>query len=302
MVEKKDISALISLLDDPDEEVNKHVEEQLISYGEEVVPVLEDHYIHCNETIRKRLDSLIEKLQIRNLSYNLQQWAEGGAKDLLEGIYLINKIGYPHLKKSDLTNTLDKVRLDSWLEMHSATSPYDQVKVLNHIIFNIYEFQSPAPMKIGIDHYYLNRVLEEKTGNPLSIGILYSLIAQRLNIPIFGVNLPHHFVLAYKELANKPHMDKPFNEFNLMDPLSEGEVLFYINPYNKGTIFSKWNIDRFLKQVNIAQRRDYYHTCSHLDTILRVLRNMEIAYDKKQDHSKVRYISSLIGTLQPYAE
>ncbi|KAF5277932.1 hypothetical protein FQR65_LT15898 [Abscondita terminalis] len=44
---------------------------------------------------------------------------------------------------------------------------------------------------------YLNKVLESKKGNPITLACIYCVIAQRLDIPIYGVNLPKHFVLAY---------------------------------------------------------------------------------------------------------
>ncbi len=63
----------------------------------------------------------------------------------------------------------------------------------------------------------INQVLESKKGNPISLAAVYMLIAQKLKLPIFGVNLPNLFVLIYK---------------------SE-ELNFYINVFNRGVIFSK---------------------------------------------------------------
>lgn len=297
---ERDIEALITLLDDPDEEINKQVVNQLLSYGEEVVPFLEDYYIHCQHDVRIQLDNLIEQLQNKNITQSLQKWAEGGAANLFEGAYQVNKIGYPHLEEKELINKIDRIKLDAWIELHNTTSPFDQIKVLNRVIYDLHKFQEPGPMNSGPDHYFLNRVIDEKTGNPVSMGIVYCLIAQRLNIPVFGVNLPNYFILAYKELFNTPSTDKPFNRMDSLDPFTDGEVLFYINPYNQGNIFSKWNIDRFLKHLKISPRSEYYHPCSNLEIILRMLHNLAIVYNNAQNYSKMRYINNLIGSLQPY--
>lgn len=44
---------------------------------------------------------------------------------------------------------------------------------------------------------FINTVIESRKGNPLSLSLLYSVIAESLDLPIYGVNLPNHFVLAY---------------------------------------------------------------------------------------------------------
>jgi len=46
--------------------------------------------------------------------------------------------------------------------------------------------------------------------------MLYVLIAQSLKIPVYGIDLPRHFVLAYVD------------ETQL---LPEAEVMFYLNPF-----------------------------------------------------------------------
>ncbi len=59
----------------------------------------------------------------------------------------------------------------------------------------------------------LHLVLENKRGNPLTLCVIYLLIATKLDLPVYGVNLPNLFILTYKH----PVVDQ-----------------FYINVYNKG--------------------------------------------------------------------
>ena len=63
----------------------------------------------------------------------------------------------------------------------------------------------------------INAVLESKKGNPISMCVVYMLIAQKLKLPVYGVNLPSLFVLTYKK----------------------GDEQFYINAFNKGLNFFK---------------------------------------------------------------
>src|SRR5436190_1968728 len=82
-------------------------------------------------------------------------------------------------------------------------------------------------------------------------------------IPVYGVNLPEHFVLCYKdEEAILPI----FTEENQL------RILFYINPFSKGDIFGKKEIDNFLKQLKIQTEQYYYEPCTNLDMIQRLIR------------------------------
>ncbi len=301
MSAEKEIRSLVNLLDDTDQEVLDHVRQKILSYGEEIVPFLEDLYLHADKQVRDRLDDLIYQLQNKNLSYQLEKWAESGAEDLFEGIYQINKIGYPNLSKKELEGHVDRIKLDAWLELHNTENPMDQVRIINHVVYQINRFSGNTNHQKDIDCNFMNRVLEKKSGSPVLLGILYCIIAQRLNIPVFGVNLPRHFILVYKHLVHKPSSDQPLNATVSLNPKAAGEVLFYINAYNKGTIFSRWNIDRFLKQLNLEPRNHYYHPCTNVDIIMRVLQNLSDAYEKQKNFTKLKYVNSLIARLQPFS-
>jgi len=100
---------------------------------------------------------------------------------------------------------------------------------------------------------------------------LYTIIAQGLNIPIFGVNLPEHFILAYVEEST--HL-----------PILAGnpspKVIFYINPFSKGSAFSYKEIDSFLKQLKLDPDKMYYEPCSNIDMISRLIRNLIFSFEK----------------------
>ncbi|HEV7230802.1 MAG TPA: transglutaminase-like domain-containing protein, partial [Bacteroidia bacterium] len=135
---------------------------------------------------------------------------------------------------------------------------------------------------------YINNVLESKKGNPLSLSILYLIIAQDLSIPIFGVNLPEHFVLAYIDEEN---------QFPVYGE-TPNKVLFYINPFSKGAVFSSKEIDAFLKQLKLPMEQTYYEPCPNVDIIKRVFRNLILAYEKLGYPTKVKELENLLSILK----
>lgn len=296
-----EINALISLLDDTDEEVLVHVTGKLLSYGESVIPILEDRYLAATEKIlQAKIHEIIDIIHRTGLQRDLQKWAAEGGQDLFEGYFLISRFRYPELNKQAINNQLDKIRLDAWLELNFMLSPLDKVRILNNVFYDICGFKGNIDNYHSPDNSYINRVLETKKGNPISLAIIYSIIAQRLNIPVFGVNLPQHFILAYKDDSSLQDMSS-FKGNLYLDPLMHADVLFYINAFNKGAVFSKWNIDNFLKQLNIKPQEIYYEPCSNIEIIMRVCRNLIFSYEKLNDTLHARGLNELLNILQPFS-
>lgn len=295
-----EINALISLLDDTDEEIAKHVTSKLLSYGYLVIPLLEDRYLHETQPgVQQKIHALIDQIQQDSLHYDLQKWAEEGGKNLFEGFFLIARFRYPDLKKQEINNQIDQIKLDTWLGLSFQQSPLDKIKIINQVMYEKYKFTGNTEHYHSPDNSYINRVLETKKGNPISLAAIYSIVAQRLNIPLFGVNLPQHFILGYRDDSKLHSTGYKGNEY--MDYATPGEILFYVNAFNKGAIFSKWNIDQFLKQINLAPQMVYYEPCSNVDILMRVCRNLSFAYEKLEDYYHMDGIKELQNILQPFA-
>jgi regulator of sirC expression with transglutaminase-like and TPR domain len=131
---------------------------------------------------------------------------------------------------------------------------------------------------------YLSQVLETKKGNQPSLAIIYSIIAQKLDIPVYGVNLPQHFILAYLDESQQ-------SEF-------EGGILFYINAFNKGFIFGRRDVDMFLKQLSLKFDKQFYEPCSNNEIIKRVIRNLISAYENLGSTEKVNEMNELLTILE----
>ncbi|MCB9240290.1 MAG: hypothetical protein H6608_04105 [Flavobacteriales bacterium] len=113
------------------------------------------------------------------------------------------------------------------------------------------------PKNTDAHNSFLSRVLEHRTGNPISMAIVYSLIAQRLNIPVYGVNLPQHFVLGYRSEEGL-EIIRRFNDPSALGMGMTGDVMFYINPFSEGLILnheslsSSWNNLTSLPEKNTS--------------------------------------------------
>jgi regulator of sirC expression with transglutaminase-like and TPR domain len=121
------------------------------------------------------------------------------------------------------------------------------------------------------------------------IGLVYMLIAQKLDLPIFGVNLPQHFVLAYLEQGSYSGQNKSedFQQESYRRPL------FYINAFNMGSVFGKRDVDQFLKMVQVEPKDQFYRACTNTEILLRLFANLESSYRDAEEFHKISEVQAL---------
>jgi len=250
MINPIEVKSLIRLLDDPDKEIYEHVHDKLFSLGTEAIEYLESAFQEAFDPIQQdRLANLVHEIQFGIVKNDLKLWHQSGAFDLLQGILIVNRYQYPDLDEQKVINQIEAIKRDIWIQMMNDANPAEQVKLINHVFYNIHGFSGNTTNHQDPQNSYISQVLDTRRGNQISLAIIYSIIAQKLDIPVYGVNLPQHFILAYMDETMQ-------SEF-------EGGILFYINAFNKGFIFGRRDVDMFLKQLNLKFDKQFYEPCSN---------------------------------------
>lgn len=274
-----EIDALVKLLDDPDEEVYQHVQSRLLTYGIEVVSYLESAWEQSlNSVLQERIENLVHAIQFNTVKEDLNLWYQSGAFDLLQGALIVNRYQYPDLDEQQVINQIEEIKRDIWVGLQFEMSSIEKIKLINHVFYNQYGFSGNTKNHHDPQNSYLNQVLESKKGNQISLAIIYATLAQKLDIPVYGVNLPQHFILGYIDDNNTE---------------KEYGVLFYINAFNKGAIFGKHDVDQFLRQLNLEPQPGFYSPCSNTEIIRRIIRNLVSAYENLGSTDKVDELKQL---------
>jgi hypothetical protein len=281
-----EISALLSLLDDPDDTIFSEIKGRILSLGGDIIPELENTFeTNFDTLVQQRALDLIHEIQFSNTLKALKNWRENDSHSILEGAIIIAKYQYPDLIENKIKKHIEQLRTDIWLELNDELTALEKINVINHIIFDIHSFSGNTQNFHAPQNSFINAVLESKKGNPLLLAILYLIIAQGLKIPVYGINLPEHFILAYIDDAEFAYNTKIKN------------VLFYINPFSRGTVFGKVEIDNFLRQLTLKQENHYYQPCTNIDMMRRLLRNLSYSFEKQGYKDKVVEINQLLDQL-----
>jgi regulator of sirC expression with transglutaminase-like and TPR domain len=283
-----ELEALISLLDEPDEEIFQAIHDRIFALGKEAVPALENLWENSfDPLVQHRIEELIHIIQFENLKKEMNEWSQFGHHDLLQGTLLVTKFQYPDIDEEAIIKKIGAFSQDVWLELNQNLTGLEKVKVINHILFDIHKLSGNLANINSADNFYLNTLLDTKKGSPLILGIIYISISQSLRIPVYGVDLPRHFVLAYTDEILLTPRDNP-----------EGDVLFYINPFNKGAVFTKNEIELFIKQLKLERKDAYFVPCDNKTIIRRMMNELIFIYDQSGNPVKRDELKELLGMVE----
>jgi regulator of sirC expression with transglutaminase-like and TPR domain len=272
-MEEKELKALVSLLDDDDQQIISHVEGKILSIGKTVIPFLEREWeSNLNPSVQNRIEELIHTLQYDLLRERLKNWYEGKDHDLLEGMWILATYQYPDLELEKLKQELEQIYYETWLEFRPDLYAFDQIKVINSVLFSKLKFGANTKNFHSPGNSMINVVLESRKGNPITLCVIYLLVAQKLKLPVHGVNLPNLFILTYKDDNHQ----------------------FYVNAFNRGLIFSKQDIENYINELHLVPQPSFFEACSNLEIIRRALRNLVMSFEKMGEHAKANEVKVLL--------
>lgn len=289
-MDKKELDAIIKLLDDPDDNIYKTISNKLFDQGSSIILKLENAWEKStNIVLQSRIEEIIQTIQFSEIKKELYQWKEKNQENLLYGVYIIAKFQYPEIKYEDIHKKIKAIKKEVWIELSNNLTALEKVKVINHIFFKIIGFKRNVSNQYSPQNAFINDVLDTKKGNQISLAVLYAIIAQELNLPIFGVDLPASFILAYKD---------ELSIIQKLDIENEEGILFYINPFNKGAVFGKKEIKYFLKQQKIDPQTSYFSVCSNSKSLERLLDSLIESYKKLGYADKIKSLNELLEILR----
>ncbi len=276
MIRENEINALIALLDDNDPEVLDHVAHKLFSLGPIVIDKLENAYTQSPlELVQQRIENIIHKIQFDRVENDLLHWAQVESDDLLKGILIVTRHRYADADEDKIIKTINRIKKEIWQGLNNYLSPLEQIKVLNQTLFSQYQFKGVQVQENDVRYSYLNNIIDTHKGNHFTLGLLYLTLCQQLEIPMYGVCLSTHFILA----RTKDYI----TDFDDNDHLKHS-ILFYINPFNRGLAFSDREINSYLKKLNINVSEKYYLPASNKVILKEYIQYLTHLYKKPEDN------------------
>ena len=202
--------------------------------------------------------------------------------DLAHGALLIAKAAYPDLNESLYLERLDRMASRVRLDMTADTESVDIIAKLNCILFEQEKFRGNRDNYYDPDNSFLNRVLDRKTGIPITLSLIYIEVAGRLGLDVRGIGLPGHFITALYQASGK----------------------IFIDPFNRGKILT---VDECLEIIRthmgnaFAPDLHWLQPISRKELLTRMLRNLKLIYARQDNDVMLFKMIHWILTLQPEA-
>lgn len=293
MEETREISALFHLIDDPDKEVFTTVSDRIVSFGKHIIPNLENLWENTpDEEVQERIEMLIHRLHLRDLTAELTQWKNQPEQDLLQGALLICKYQYPELVVSSVLQEIEKIRRNIWLELNSYLTALEQTNVITTILYSYYNLKGVEISYKDPNDFLMNKVLDSKKGNSFSNGILYLVMSELLDVPIRAVNIPRQFILGF--------FDADFMDWEGMTNNPSAKIQFYIDPMS-GQIYTHNDVETYFSRISVTPTTSYFKPMTNQRIIQYLIEEFAKCFDDEKNRYKHRELLQLASLLDKNA-
>ncbi len=288
MQETKEINALFTLIDDPDEEVYSTVSEKIVAYGKNIIPNLEHLWeTTLSEDVQERIEMIIHHLHYSDLTRDLTEWRDSAYHDLLFGALLVAKYQYPDLQTTPVLQDIEKIRRNVWLELNSFLTPLEQANVLSSIVYNYYNLKGVEVNYENPDEFFIHKVLGAKKGNALTNGIIYQVLCDLLDINAKIINIPKQCIIAFyhSDYEEATHMGHP-----------QDKIHFYVDA-TTGQAFSHKDVENYFNRISVPLSPAYFKPQSHKRIIQVLLEETGKCFDSPTKDYKRKELMQLADLL-----
>ncbi len=141
--------------------------------------------------------------------------ADNESINIAEVSLLIAKEEYSEIKIADYIECVEWYARLLRARISEVDGPKSIVKIINEFLFDELDFNY---VQTGnLEDLYLNKVIDRRKGNCVGLSILYLSIAERLKLPLFGVNVPEHIFIRYDDGNQKINIETGHKGMALSD-------------------------------------------------------------------------------------
>ncbi len=265
--------AIVRLLEDNDPETVRLVKDQLVQAGDDAVGDLRELIAKGDTPASQHAREVLSRIADQDAEdeFSLLCHFFGEHNDLERANWMLSRALMPGIDFTSL-----EAKVNSWgrqflLKSSGAVSSRERVLLLANFMSGELGFRG------NTDDYYSERncllpfVIESRMGIPITLTLLYMMVAARAGMCIAGVNLPGHFIARHGDL--------------------------YFDPFHRGRILTKADCASILAKQNLSLHKCHLADGTARQLLVRVLANLLYVYDLRRDRDKHTKVNEWIKTL-----
>ena len=226
------------------------------------------------EQLRK-LAATVHQARIREQLVRLFEQSEDKV-NLAHAALLVAQIDNEDLEIDGYLTELDRLTQELQTKIPADATADLKRTILNTFLFEEHGFHGSRGDYYNKSNSYLNEVLDDREGLPITLAIVYLELGQRIGLDMTGIGLPSHFVV--EQLPAKSPRE-------------------FIDVFEGGTILTRADAGTLvLKNTDQALRDEQLTPISKKAIIIRVLGNlMGLAREAQDPAAMLRYIETLVA-------
>lgn len=196
--------------------------------------------------------------------------------DLARAALVVSLLDNSELDLDAYLSTLDRMADEVRANLAAEASAADRLAALDRYLFQEGGFHGSRTNYYHAANSYLDRVLDDREGLPVTLSVLYISLAKRLGVSVEGVGLPGHFVTRFQPM--------------------EGEAI-WIDPFDGGKRLSIHDVQQFLQLgAESLSGEEALRAMPPRAIVSRMLRNLQgIAQQNQDQEAMLRYLEMLVA-------
>ena len=184
---------------------------------------------------------------------------------------------YPELNISKEIEKIKELGINFRNRITESKNPTYVISLLNEFLFDVEEFHGDLDDYYNPKNNFLNYVLGEKSGIPITLCILYAEIGKYADLILKIVGFPSHVIVKYEE-----------------------EII--LDPFNRGRLLELDDLQEILYQNygdSVEFDAEYLNQISDEKIIIRMLRNLKNAYTDSFAYEMASMCNKMILAILP---
>jgi regulator of sirC expression with transglutaminase-like and TPR domain len=100
-----------------------------------------------------------------------------------------------------------------------------RLAALNNSLFAEHGFHGSRGEYYHKSNSYVNEVLDDREGLPITLSVIYMELARRLDLEVVGIALPGHFVTQFRPMEGSPRLIDVFNQAKVLSRADAYELV-----------------------------------------------------------------------------
>ena len=166
--------------------------------------------------IEKLADTVHEQLTIQEILKSLNP-NKGEVAQLFNATLYLSRLDNPHLPIIPYERRVERMTNRVLKKLPECATNREKLDALITYLFKEQGFHGSDLEYYHRSNSYINEVIDDREGLPITLCVLFLELAHRMKLPVFGVAIPRHFIVAYQEKEQKEPI--------LIDVFDSGKIL-----------------------------------------------------------------------------